>query len=75
MGTLWPTASGIPNKTKKSIKKHYNINFSDRRENVTGCHMAAMTELPLVDKVKGVQHQRWKLKLQKQENLPGGAKS
>jgi len=41
------------------------------RENVTGCHMAAMTELPLVDKVKSVQKERWKLKLQKQENLPG----
>ena len=71
MGTLWPIASGLVNITKKLIGEII-YQFAYRRENVTGCHLAAMTELPLVDKVKNVQRLRWKLILQRHENLPGG---
>ena len=43
--------------------------FSHHRENVTGCHLVAMTELPLVALVKKVQQQRWKSLLQNQDKI------
>ena len=52
----------------KSIFKYTNY-FTHNRENVTGCHLAAMTELPLVEKVRKVQLERWNKLLQEMEEI------
>ena len=39
------------------------ITFTPLRENVTGCHEAAMTELPMIDRVRTVQLERWRRRL------------
>ena len=44
--------------------------FTYHRENVTGCHLAAMTELPLVAKVRGIQLERWKKILEQKDGTP-----